>query len=211
MIVGLLFLLLAADPEAVAANSPPASADAVTEPAPAAERVKVPAMTPVFVRIDEELSSKKSKPGQRFAILIAEDVHIDGRVVIPAGSAGEGEVVHAARSSLGGKPGELILAARFVKVGDVDVPLRSMLLGGAGKDRANESLAASFVYGVGFFVVGGAVIVPRDTLASAKTAVEIELPVQLAAPGAPAVPADATPAVPVDENKGGDDDEKKTT
>lgn len=211
MTVSLLLLLLAADPEAASPGSPPAPADAVIESAPVAERVKVPALTPVFIKVGQELSSKKSKPGDRFPILIAEDVRIDGRVVIPAGSAGEGEVVHAARSSVGGKAGELILAARYVKVGEVDVPLRSMVLGGAGKDRMNESLAASFVYGVGFFVVGGAVIVPPETLATAKTAVEIELPVQLAAPAAPpAAPADATPAVPVDGNKGGETDEKKT-
>ncbi len=212
MNVSLLLLLLAADPEAVPAHSPPASTDAVMESVPAAERVKVPAMTPVFIKVDQELSSKKSKPGERFPILIAEDVRVDGRVVIPAGSAGEGEVIHAAKSSVGGKAGELILAARYVKVGEVDVPLRSMQLGGAGKSRMNESLAASFVYGVGFFVVGGAVIVPRDSLAGAKTAVDIELPVQLAAPAAPPeVPADATPAEPVDGNKGGETDETKTT
>jgi hypothetical protein len=216
MTVSLLFLLLAADtsadPAAAPANPPSASVEAVIETAPMTERLKVPALTPVFIKVDRELSSKKSKPGERFPIVVAEDVRVDGHVVIPAGSAGEGEVVHAARSSVGGKAGELILAARYVKVGEVDVPLRSMVLGGAGKDRSNESLAASFVYGVGFFVVGGAVIVPRESLASAKTAVEIELPVQLSAPAAPPdAPAEATPAAPVDGNKGGETDETKTT
>jgi hypothetical protein len=165
-------------------------------------------MTPLFVMVDEEISSKVHKSGHRFPIRVAEDVRVGETVVIPAGAAGEGEVIHAARSSIGGKPGELILAARYVRVGDVDVPLRSMVLGGAGKNRMNESLAASFVYGVGLFVVGGAVIVPRETLASAKTAVEIELPVPAVAAETPAAaPVDAAPD---DEYKGGDTDEKKT-
>jgi hypothetical protein len=212
MTASLLLLLLAADTAAVPVPSIDATADAVIESVSVAERLKVPALTPVLIKVGQELSSKKSKPGDRFPIVIAEDVRIDGHVVIPAGSAGEGEVVHAARSSVGGKAGELIVAARWVKVGEADVPLRSMVLSGAGKDRLNESLAASFVYGVGFFVVGGAVTVPVDTLASAKTAVEIELPVQLAAPAAPAAaPVDATPAVPVDGQKGGETDENKTT
>jgi hypothetical protein len=208
----LLLLLLAADPGAASTSQPPANTDAVIETDPVTERLRVPALTPVYVRVDQELSSKRSKPGERFPLHVAEDVRIGDLVVIPAGSAGEGEVVHAAKSSIGGKAGELILAARFVKVGEVDVPLRSMVLGGAGKNRADESLAASFVLGVGIFVVGGAVIVPRDTVASAKTAVEIELPVQRVAPMAPpVVPSDANPAQPVDGIKGGDKDENKTT
>jgi hypothetical protein len=195
MTVSLLLLLLAAE--------------GVVEGAPAPERLRVPAMTPVFVKVDEEISSKVHKSGYRFPIRIAEDVRVGEIVVIPAGAAGEGEVVHAARSSIGGKPGELILAARYVRVGEIEIPLRSMVLGGAGKNRMNESLAASFVYGVGLFVVGGAVIVPRDTLASAKTAVEIELPAQAAAPAGPTpAPVDATTD---EEKKGGDTDETKTT
>jgi hypothetical protein len=56
--------------------------------------VTVPAFTPLFVRIDEELSSKKNKNGDRFRILMAADLRVGGAVVIPAGSVGEGEVIH---------------------------------------------------------------------------------------------------------------------
>jgi hypothetical protein len=213
MTVSLLLLLLAADPEPASIIATPASADAHIESAPVAGRMMLPAMTPVYIKIGQEVSSKKNKAGERYPIVLAEDVRVDGQVVIPAGAAGEGEVVHAARSSMGGKPGELILAARFLKVGDVDVPLRSFVMGRAGKDRSNEALAAAIVAGpLGLFVVGGVVIVPRDAVATAKTAVEVELPVQPAAPAAPpAAPVDAAPALPVDGNKGGESDEKKTT
>lgn len=203
MPVSLLLLLLAADPQT--------ATDAVIETAAAAERMKVPAMTPVYVKIDEEVSSKRNKIGERFRISVAEDVALEGRVVIPAGAAGEGEVIHAARSSVGGKPGELLLAARFVKVGDVDVPLRSMVLGRAGQDRLGGAIVAMVVYApLAFVVVGGAVVVPEGTLASAKTSVEIELPVHsVAVMPSPVAPAEATPAVPVDQSKGGESDEKK--
>ena len=189
MTASLILLLLAADP------------GAVMELPSVAEHETVPAMTPVYVKLDEEVSSKRHKTGDRFRILVAEDVRIGEHVVIPAGAAGEGEVIHAAKAGLGGKAGELLLAARYIKVGDVDVPLRSMALGRAGTDHMNETLAASFVIGpFAMFVHGGAVIVPRDALASAKTAVEIELPVQ-AAPVSPTVPVDATKGEPADENK----------
>jgi hypothetical protein len=129
------------------------------------------------VRIDEEISSKKHKNGDRFRIRIAEDVRVGGAVVIPAGSEGEGEVIHAARSGAGGKPGELLVTARFVRLGDLEVRLRSFSLGAKGRDRSDQSLAASIITGpLGLFVVGGVMIIPRGSVASARTAMEIQLP-----------------------------------
>ena len=139
--------------------------------------VDIPALTPVIVRIDEMISSNKNKPGDRFRISVAEDVRVDNAVVIPAGSAGEGEVIHAAKSGAGGKAGELILAARFVRVGDVVVRLRSFIIGVVGKDHSADALATSFIAGpFAMFVHGGVVTVPRDTQGLAKTASPLQLP-----------------------------------
>jgi hypothetical protein len=139
--------------------------------------VTVPALTPLFVRIDEELSSKKNRNGDRFRILIAADLRVGGAVVIPAGSVGEGEVIHAARSGAGGKAGELLVAARFVRVGDLEVRLRSLSLGAKGNDRTDESLAVAIVAGpLGLFVVGGVIVIPRGAVASARIAMQIQLP-----------------------------------
>lgn len=145
--------------------------------------VSVPALTPVLVRIGETISSNKNKPGDRFPIAVAEDVRVGDVVVIPAGSAGEGEVIHAAKPKAGGAAGELILAARFVHVGDLEVRLRSFALGVAGADHSGGALATSFVAGpFAMFVHGGAVTVPRDTLGLAKTALEFRLPAVAPAP-----------------------------
>jgi hypothetical protein len=156
----------------------------VMEVAPAAEApatpgtlVTLPALTPLYLRIEEELSSKKNKNGDRFPIAIDEDVRVGATVVIPAGAVGEGEVIHAARSGVGGKAGELLVTARFVRVGDREVRLRSFSLGSKGRDRSDDSLALSIVAGpLAMFVVGGAMIIPRGTVAGAKTAEQIELP-----------------------------------
>ena len=56
-------------------------------------------------------------------------VAVDGEVVIPAGAACVGEVVHAAKAGFGGKAGELILASRFVRLGDREIKLRSFSAG----------------------------------------------------------------------------------
>jgi hypothetical protein len=145
--------------------------------AQAPEPVTVPALTPVVIRLDEVISSNKHKPGDRFMITVAEDVRVGEVVVIPAGSTGEGEVIHAARSGAGGKAGELILAARFVRVGETEVRLRSFALGAVGKDHTNDALATSLVAGpFAMFVRGGVITVPHGTLGTAKTALEFKLP-----------------------------------
>jgi hypothetical protein len=141
--------------------------------------VRVPALTPVLVKVDEEISSNRHKSGDRFRLVIAEDVRIGDVVVIPAGSAGEGEVVHASKSGIGGKAGELILAARFVRVGDTEVPLGSMAMGGAGRDRAHPAIASHLDVGVfALFIEGGALVIPAGAVTSARTAADIELPVK---------------------------------
>jgi len=143
----------------------------------AAALVTVPALTPVVIRLEEPISSNKNRPGDHFRITVAEDVRVGDVLVIPAGATGEGEVVHAAKSGAGGKAGELILAARFVRVGDSEIRLRSFALGVVGKDHTGGSLAASMVIGpFAMFVKGGVITVPPATLGIAKTALEFELP-----------------------------------
>jgi hypothetical protein len=169
------------------ATPPPSAAEPVAASQSGA-LVTVPALTPVYLRIDAELTSKKSRTGDRFPIHIDEDVRVGDIVVIPAGSAGEGEVIHAAKSGAGGKAGELLIAARYVRVGGKEVRLRSLSLGASGRDRSDAALATAIVAGpIGLFVVGGVMTIPRDSVASAKTAVEMQLPAAApsAAPQAP--------------------------
>jgi hypothetical protein len=177
-----------------------ANAADVTDVAPAAVApeasgnfVTVPALTPLYIRIDAELSSKKNKNGDHFPIHVDEDVRVGDTVVIPAGSAGVGEVIHAAKSSGGGKPGELLVAARFVRVGDQEIRLRSFSLGAKGRDRSDTSLGTSIVLGpLGLFVVGGVMTIPSGTVGGAKTATEVLLPA--------AVPTIVQPVGGDDEN-----------
>jgi hypothetical protein len=169
------------------------------DPAP---RVNVPALTPVTIRLEEPVSSNKNRPGDRFRITVAEEVRIVEALVIPAGSAGEGEVVHAAKSGAGGKAGELILAARFVRVGDEEIRLRSFSLGAAGKDQSASALAAGILIGpFAMFVKGGVIVVPAGTVGVAKTALAADLPV-LASPTPP-------PAVQSEEMTLGGEHESK--
>lgn len=182
--------LVAAPP----ADAPPAVAPAADSQHAAGSRVVLPALTHVRIQIDEPVNSNGNKPGDHFRLHIAEDVRVGDAVLIPAGAEGVGEVVHAAPSGGGGKPGALILAAREVRVGDQPVRLRSLVLGRSGKDRTQQSMATSFVAGpFAMFVHGGEVAIPAGTEADAKTAEDVELPVV-------SPPAAATPAQPGSDN-----------
>jgi hypothetical protein len=163
-------------------------------PSPATNTlVTVPALTPVIVRVEAQLSSKTSKIGDRFDITVAEDVRVGDTVVIPAGARGQGEVIHAAKHGMGGKAGELIVAARFVRVGDVEVRLRSFTLGAAGKDMSVDSLAASLMFGpFGLIQKGGEALILPNMLGTAKTASELNLPAVVRPASQPEAPQQIT-------------------
>jgi len=155
----------------------------------AAPLITVPALTPVAVRLEELISSNKNKIGDHFRITVAEDVRVGDAVVIPAGATGDGEVIHAAKPGAGGKAGELIVAARWVQVGGTQVRLRSFALGAVGTDKSVDSLAASFIVGpFALFQKGGVVVIPRDTLGLAKTALEFKLPAVVRTASQPEAP-----------------------
>src|SRR6478672_2581342 len=58
----------------------------------------VPALTVVEIEIVDDVNSKTAHPGDHFALRLAEPLALNGRVVLPAGTSGVGEVVHAAKA-----------------------------------------------------------------------------------------------------------------
>lgn len=133
----------------------------------------VPALTPVVLATTSPLSSRTSKTGDRFEVVLAKAVELDGAVLLPEGVRGEGEVVHA-KGSGSGVGGELILAARYLLLQNTRLKLRSMKALAHGKDQIDGALAVSIAVPVaGFLVRGKQVDVPAGTIAEAKTAEEV--------------------------------------
>jgi len=106
--------------------APPAAPAAAPAPAPAC--CVIPAGTPVVLELLDELSSRTAMRGDHFAMRLVEPITVDGRVLAPAGARGTGEVVDAAKAGMGGRPGELTVAARYLAVGDLQIPLRGLKL-----------------------------------------------------------------------------------
>lgn len=151
---------------------------AIAPPLPAvAGCCVIKALTPVRLAITNPMNSNQVYSGQRFGLTLREPILLDGGRSIPAGTPGEGEVVHAAHTGLAGKPGELLLAARFLEFAGVRIPLRSMRVGGTGKDNLGLAIITSAAVGmIGLVISGGQVRVlagaPADAKISADTRID---------------------------------------
>ncbi|QNP41526.1 hypothetical protein [Lysobacter solisilvae (ex Woo and Kim 2020)] len=207
--VMLLAVLVMARPESVVAQAPntsPAPAgdpqpqaqiaapavDAAT-PAAVVECCRVPAGSLVELEIAQVLSSSALQRGDKFAIRLHAPLLHEGVVVIPAGTVGEGEVVHADRSRGGGKPGELLIAARYLEFDGARIPLRALKFGGQGQDKSNVALGVALAVGpFAHFVHGKEIEIPAGTIVNAKLAQDLPLPVAASTPST----ASATPAAP---------------
>lgn len=134
-------------PDQTAQTAPPT-------PAPPAT-VVIPANAPLRVRLDEDLGSKISRPGQSFGATVADDVVIDGQVVIPRGAHAEGTVIDS--KPLGHFKGGALIELRLERVrtnwGSYPVATSTMERVEKGKGKRT----AGFAGGGGAFgaIIGG--------------------------------------------------------
>jgi hypothetical protein len=138
------------------ANSSPSTADSVNnavkkvlEPKP----LVVPADTVVAVVLDQTVSSKTSKPGDRFTATIESPVEIDGKTAIPKGARAEGVVrdAKAAGRFKGGATLALELTSVTVNGKDHEIQTSGAMMSSKGKGKRTAVM-------VGGGAAGGAAI-----------------------------------------------------
>ncbi|RNF81899.1 hypothetical protein [Montanilutibacter psychrotolerans] len=131
----------------------------------------------VELEIGETLNSALHKRGERFPLILATALRVDGHEVVPAGTRGVGEIVHAARSRGGGAAGELLIAARYLELDGQQLPLRGLSYGQSGQSRTNGAAAAAIVAGpFALFIRGREIEIPVGTRVQAKLAGDVHLP-----------------------------------
>lgn len=158
--------------------------------APVAVVPTIPAKTEAVINILAEIDSKTSVRGDVFPIRLAEPITVDGKVAVPAGTSGQGEVVHAAKARAAGKAGELIVAARYLQCGATRIPLGHLKLGVTGQRRVDEAAAAAAIVAapVALFITGGQARVAYGTSGAVKVTAEVPLPTLPCAPDAAPAP-----------------------
>lgn len=130
----------------------------------------LPAGHEVLVELAEPVTSASMRDGQRFRIRLTSPIESGGVTFAAAGAEGEGQIVHARKAGSAGKPGELILAARFVLAGDQKIALRGFQLASmTGKSSYTAATVGLLVAGpVTFLVRGGNIEMPLGTRGIAK-------------------------------------------
>ncbi|MDP8914466.1 MAG: hypothetical protein M3N39_12945 [Pseudomonadota bacterium] len=119
---------------------------------------------PVPVALSEALSTKGKalKVGQRVQLEVAQDVMLNGRVVIPARSPVEGVLTHVRNKGMWGKSGAIQLSIRSVNINGTSVRLKGNM------DSRGETGTAGVVGAVvalpiaGFFVTGTSAEMPLN-------------------------------------------------
>jgi hypothetical protein len=125
-----------------------------------------------------ELNSNDSKVGDRFDLEVTEDVKLNGKTVIEAGTRGVGEVTLAKRKGMWGKSGKLETRLLYLEVGGERIRI-SGSAGGQGKTGTAGVVASLAVVPIaGFFVTGTTATIPPRTATIAT--LDEDVPVQFA-------------------------------
>ena len=184
-------------PVAAAPAAPP-EPDPTPKPAPTPKPKIVPSGTALAIVLEQELSTKSAKAEDPVAASLAEDVTVDGEVLLPKGAEVHGHVVSSVRSGRTKGRARIVVAFNEVRVNSrsytIDATGFDVTAGSSkGKDAkiAGGSAAAGAIIGgiagggsgalkgglIGGAVGGGAVLATRGVEVDLKagTPYKIEL------------------------------------
>lgn len=168
----------APQPFAAPPTQTPSPTDAFGAAVAARATFLVPDGTIVGLEVLDTLNSAQRRRGDKFRLRVTAPIIINGGEVIPAGTIGVGEVIHVAAARGGGAPGELLIAARVLDVGDQAVALRGLKLGVTGGDNSGMALGVSLAAGpFAMFIRGHEIEIPAGTRVEAKIAHAVTLPI----------------------------------
>ena len=107
---------------------------------------KLPEGTDVRLQVTDKLSSATATEGQRFNLVLDEDVQVGGVVVVPRGAKAVGTVISAHKRGHMGKAGELNVQINYLLVGEQRVPLRASS-GRSGDSKVGATVALTVLFG----------------------------------------------------------------
>ncbi len=134
------------------------------------------AKTVIDIEIAENISSRTAKVGDSVALRLPEPVKIGDRLILPIGTMGRGEVSHVARARWGGKPGELIVMARYLQCGDQKIPIGHFHFGASGESHLGAAFGAEMIVPFSAFLINGdEMLVSAGTRGNARISADMIL------------------------------------
>jgi len=135
------WILAVAAAASLAAVEPPLRAQAV------------PAETPIYVTLDQSVSSKDARTGQQFSGTVAQDVAIAGKTAIPKGSRVNLSVARVQASGRLSTPAKL-----YLKLDSITVSGKSFSVSSHWWGRTESSKGKRDAVGIGGGAAAGAII-----------------------------------------------------
>jgi hypothetical protein len=141
--------------------SQPTASSNPQAPNPTAVTVVLREGTAIKLKLLHTLNSKTVVVDDPLNFAVAEDVVMDGNVVIKTGAPATGRVFRAVPARTLGRGAELRLHLDHVRAGAVRVPLRGSLAK-EGQDKTGATVALVMVFGLSGFVKHGAEIEVKE-------------------------------------------------
>jgi hypothetical protein len=141
----------------------------------------LPANTELVVRMNDELSSKTANEGDSFGMSVAQNVMLNGYVIIPQGSRAVGEVTWKTGKGAFGKSGKMEIQMRYVEVNGQRIRLEGKFRQ-EGEGNTVATVAGVVAVGVfAAFITGKTAVIPRGR----ELTVHTVDPVPVVLPGQP--------------------------
>lgn len=128
------------------------------------QTVIIKAGTNVPLELISTLNSSTAKTGQMVDFRVTNDIKVDNKTVIEAGSIAQGQIVRAKKNGLLGAEGEVEVSIRTVRAIDgTNVYLSNNSLNDEGSNKLGISLVLTFLCLFGFLIKGGKAEIPAGT------------------------------------------------
>ena len=135
------------------AETVPAIQPAIVAVRPATVDTLLPANTEVLLVTNAIISSESHRKGEKFSVSVAQDVKVDGRVVIPQGTRAVGLVTNRTGKGGFGKSGKIDLGFRYIDLNGVRIPVE-----GRHHQEGNGKGAAAIGATLAVGVIGGLMV-----------------------------------------------------
>jgi hypothetical protein len=167
ILCGLLFVSSALSAQTVVLSQPRVDAAQAQNVAIVQEQVVgniLRAGSPVPVVLSESLTTKGKglKVGQRVQLEVAQDILLNGRVVIPARSPVEGVLTHVRNKGMWGKSGAIHLTIKAVNINGSNIRLKGDMDSRGETGTAGVVGAIAIMPVAGFFVTGTSAEMPLN-------------------------------------------------
>jgi hypothetical protein len=193
LLAGAAFVLV---PTAVFAQEAPAAQPAVVQTqaaAPAAAEMVLPANSEIVMTMNETVSSKSHRLGEKFSLTVAQDVKANGLTVIPRGTRAVAQITRRTNKGGFGKSGKMDFTFRYIDLNGQQIPIEGRHHQ-AGDSRTGATVGAVVAAGLvgGMLVKGKSAKIEEGREFTARTVDAI--PLAMADNGAAVVAASYTPA-----------------